>query len=75
MSLITDTISTHSKDNDKVSVFLRNGVQLTGVITDQDKDAFNLVSTTNESSLVLIDAVAAIKKWTGKTPNNLQNNR
>ncbi len=75
MSLITDTIATHSKDNDKVSVFLRNGVQLTGVITDTDEDAFNLVSTTNESSLVLIDAVAAIKKWTGKTQNNLQNTR
>jgi sRNA-binding regulator protein Hfq len=66
MSLITETITAHVAQKDKVSVFLRNGVQLIGVIKTVDVDAFVLVSNAHESSLLLIDAVATIKKWVEK---------
>lgn len=63
MNLFLKTLTAHRVEKTKITIYLKSGIQLNGVIIDSDDSAVILSAVEKSPSCITIDSIATVKVW------------
>jgi RNA chaperone Hfq len=63
MSIFLETLQEHRASGNKITIYLKSGIQLNGVISSVDESAVVLSSHEKAPSCISLEAIATFKNW------------